>query len=142
NLLLPGRTRHVRALEAAAARLGIEIAELSGNEPIVGLSEGGVIRLRPGLSQRERAATLVHELAHELLHQGEAVKRRKRPLSKVEMETEADATSYVVLRVLGLPSKTHVYIAWQGGNGAMIGAAMGRIQRAARQILEAAGLGT
>jgi hypothetical protein len=59
-------------------------------------------------------------------------------LTKSQKETEADATAYVILRVLGLPSTAPAYIAWHRGSGAMIGASMGRIQRAARRILEAA----
>jgi antirestriction protein ArdC len=96
--------------------------------------------LLPGLPGRERAAVLAHELAHEILHQAE--RRRaaelKRPgpaRTRAERETEADATAYVVLAVLGIPSKAPTYIAWQGGTGLAVLRSMTRVQRAARAIL-------
>ena len=49
----------------------------------------------------------------------------------------ADATAYVVLAVLGLPSKAPTYIAWQGGTGLGVYRSMARVQRAARAILGA-----
>jgi antirestriction protein ArdC len=87
---------------------------------------------------------LAHELAHEILHQaaGKRAATLKRPgpaRTKAEKETEADATAYVVLAVLGLPSKAPSYIAWQGGTGSAVLRSMTRIQRAAKAILEAAG---
>ena len=133
DLALSGRTSKLAFVEAAAAALGIRIAPLVGHDHAVGLSLGGEIRVRAGLSQRERTAVIVHELAHELLHQGDA----DRPRTHAEVETEAEATSYVVLRALGLPSKAPAYIAWRGGSGVVIARSLGRIQRAARKILDA-----
>ena len=138
DLALQGGTRYVRTLERAAGRLGILIEVLQPGTRAVGQSLGGVIRIASGLPGRERASTLIHELAHEVLHQKD---RRKKLPPYEERETEAEATSYVVLAALGLPSKAPTYIAWQGGSGTMVLAALGRIQRAARAILEAAGLG-
>ena len=135
DLILRGKTRtaKVAVLERAAAVLGIRVAPLLSDDGVLGCSVGGEIRIRPGLPQRERVAVLAHELAHELLHQGDQKQKR----SIAEVETEADATSYVVLRALGLPSKAPSYIAWRGGSGALIARSLGRIQRAARQILDA-----
>ena len=137
DLTLRGSTHHVATLERAAAHLGVTISTLRGAPGLVGQSLGGEIRVRPDLSPRERAATLAHELAHELLHTG--VRARKRPVSRThaEVETEAEATSYVVLRALGLPSKAPTYIAWRGGSGEVLARSLGRVQRAARQILQA-----
>jgi hypothetical protein len=90
-----------------------------------------VIFLRRRLPGRERAASLAHELAHEIVHamrsRGEMVHR--------QCETEADANSYVVLRVLGLPSKAPAYIAWHGGDGKLVLQSLKRVQRAARRVL-------
>ncbi|MCX5746459.1 MAG: hypothetical protein NT062_28615 [Proteobacteria bacterium] len=133
DLILRGRTRQVAVLERAAAVLGIRVVPLLTSDGALGCSVGGEIRIRPGLPQREQVAVLSHELAHELLHQGDEA----RPRSVAEVETEADATSYVVVRALGLPSKAPSYIAWRGGSGALIARSLGRIQRAARRILDA-----
>ena len=132
----------VAALEHAARVLGIAIVDQplwSGQlgTAIIGESRGGVIGVAPGLAGGERCAVIAHELAHELLHQSEAARRRKRPFTVSERETEAEATSYVVMAVLGLPSKAPTYIAWRGGTGEAIAASMARVQRAARKILEA-----
>jgi hypothetical protein len=46
-----------------------------------------------------------------------------------------------VLAVLGLKPPSPAYIAWQGGTGDTVLRSLGRVQRAARRILEAAGCG-
>lgn len=55
-------------------------------------------------------------------------------------ETEAEATAWVVLDVLGLAPPSPAYIAWQGGTGDAVLRSLGRVQRATRRILEAAGI--
>lgn len=143
DLSLRGATRHVRTLERAARKLGVEVGygELPPN--VLGQSLGGRIVVVPGLPGRQRAAVLAHELAHELLHQAE--RRRaaelKRPgpaRTRMERETEADATAYVVLAALGLPSTAPAYIAWHGGNGLVVYRSMNRVLSAAQVILGAA----
>ena len=83
---------------------------------------------------------LAHELAHEILHQRERARagKRGRAQTHAERETEAEGTSYVVMRALGMASKAPAYIAWNGGDGAAVLRSMARIQRAARTILDAA----
>jgi hypothetical protein len=143
DLLLAGRTRHWRTMERAAAALGIEVAYVPFGAHATGRSLGRRIEIQPGLPGMERTATLAHELAHELLHQVEDRRQKtmNRPglrLTSAEMETEADATAYVVMSVLGLPSKAPTYITWQGGSGLTVLRAMTRVQRAVKAILEAA----
>jgi hypothetical protein len=140
TLDLDGPTAHVATLERAAARLGVRVVATVRRDDIAGESMGGEIHVAPWLSEQDRVATLAHELAHELLHTGEAAraKPRRRPLSHAMEETEAEATAHVVLRVLGLPSTAPTYIAWRGGSGALVASSLGRIQRAARAILEVA----
>jgi hypothetical protein len=143
---LRGRSRHVRTLEHAAATLGIEVAYASQGTGIAATSHGGRIEVAPTLPGRERVRCLAHELAHEVLHQAERVRAlaRKRPapvLSHAQKETEAEATAYVVLAALGLEPPSPAYIAWQGGTGETVLRSLGRVQRAARRILEAAGCG-
>lgn len=86
----------------------------------------------------ERAATLAHELAHELLHTGHTTRGDGGGLGEIEQEVEAEATAYVVLTALGLPSKAPLYLAGRGGSGKLILQSMQRIQHAARAILTAA----
>ncbi|MEI7706166.1 MAG: ImmA/IrrE family metallo-endopeptidase, partial [Deltaproteobacteria bacterium] len=146
DLLLTGRTRHWKTMERAAKALGIEVAYVKFGLPATGRSLGKRIEVQPGLSSMERTATLAHELGHELLHQTEnqrqaTMKRPGRRLTEAEMETEAEATAYVIMSVLGLPSKAPSYIPWQGGTGLTVLRAMTRVQRAVKTILEAARAG-
>jgi len=143
DLGLKGGSRHVRTLEAAAAQLGVEVAWEVPRPGALGLSTGGRVMVSPYLSGRDKVAVLAHELAHEILHQAE--RKRARELQRpgperthAEIETEADATTYVVLAALGLPSRAPAYIAWQGGTGLAVVRSMTRVQRAAKTILEAA----
>ena len=112
-----------RLVASDAAGLGVEVAFVPLPERVLGRSLGGRVEIQPSIRGRERAAVLAHELAHEVLHQAErrraAEARRPGPQrTHAECETEADATAYVVLRVLGIPSRAPAYIAWQGGTGA------------------------
>jgi hypothetical protein len=141
---LRGSSRHVKTLERAAARLGIRLEYGGVQDGARGESLGGVVRVRARLPGGEKVAVLVHELAHEVLHRREraraaGAKRPARPRTHAEVETEADATAYVVLGVLGVRSKAPTYIAWQGGDGAQVLRSMSRIQQAAKEILEATG---
>ena len=142
DLLLTGRTRHWKTMERAAEALGIEVAYVKFGLPATGRSLGKRIEVQPGLSSMERTATLAHELGHELLHQTEnqrqaTMKRPGRRLTEAEMETEAEATAYVIMSVLGLPSKAPSYIPWQGGTGLTVLRAMTRVQRAVKAIFGA-----
>jgi hypothetical protein len=145
KLTLGGRTRHVRTLLRAAAELDVEVAFVPLPERVLGRSLGGRVEIQPSVRGRERAAVLAHELAHEVLHQAErkrAAEARRRPPERThaECETEADATAYVVLRVLGILSRAPAYIAWQGGTGAGVLRSITRVQRAAQAILRASGV--
>jgi hypothetical protein len=138
-----GGSRHVRTLEAAAARLRVRVEYGGVSEDAAAESLGGTVRVRRSLSGREKVRALAHELAHEVLHQAErakalAAKRAPPRRTHAEEETEADATAYVVCGVLGVPVKAPTYIAWQGGDGTQVLRSMTRIQRAAKAILEAA----
>jgi len=133
DLALRGPTDVAAGLERAVAKLGIRLERFDGRSGSQGHSFGGVILLRRRLPGLERAATIVHELAHELLHD----MRSRGEMVRGQLETEAEATSYVVLRALGLPSKAPAYIAWSGGDGKLVLQSLKRVQRAARRILRA-----
>lgn len=142
ELALDGDDAPVEQIELAARHLGIRVVELDrrGRGPgvmVLGASLGGRIEIARGLRRVERMATLVHELAHELLHQGDQARRRGPQRTHTEMELEAEATSYVIMRAFGLPSTAPTYIAWQGGSGAKVRRSMARVYRAAKTILDA-----
>jgi len=79
-----------RLLDFIAAQ-GILLEYKESIAPALGVSYGGKIVLLPG-------STLVHEVAHEMLHKSE----RRTATTKVVRETEAEAIAFVVGRTIGL----------------------------------------
>lgn len=121
-----------RLRQAVTARgISLDYDELPGGAE--GMSRGGRISLRPGLAPAEEFSVLVHELAHEILHQG----TEKRP-TKVVRETEAEAVAFVVCHAIGLDTGTAAsdYIQLYSGNTAQLARSFDRIQRAAAEIIE------
>lgn len=100
-----------------------------------GMSSGGRITLRIGLSKAEEFTVLVHELAHELLHRGE----KHRLQTKKVRETEAEAVAFVVASSIGLETGTAAsdYIQLYGGDKATLAASLERIQQTAALIIDA-----
>ena len=79
--------------------------ELSFSEriaPAKGLSYGGKITLLSGMQPAEEFSTLVHEIAHEMLHRGD----RRTLTTKQVRETEAEAVAFVVCQSVGLQNGT------------------------------------
>lgn len=136
DMALRGPSAAAQGLERAAATLGVRVERFDGRPGLQGFSTGGTIHLRRHMPGRQRAATIAHELAHEILH----TMRSRGDTTHAQVETEADATSYIVMRSLGLQSKAPAYIAWHGGSGALVLRSLKRVQRAARRILRACAL--
>jgi antirestriction protein ArdC len=118
---------------AAAQNIAIEYSE--GIAPARGTSYGGRIALLPGQSPAEEFSTLVHELAHELLHRGD---RREQTSRKIR-ETEAEATAFAVCHAIGLEtgSAASDYIQVWNGDKETLTNSLTHIQKAASQMLEA-----
>lgn len=95
-----------------------------------GESHGGLIVLAPTAGTK----TLIHELAHEILHQGS---QRASAPDRETRELEAEATAYVVATAAGMQIETSAnYIALWNGDAKAITARLARIQQAADQILK------
>tara|TARA_A100000171_G_scaffold42943_1_gene44643 strand:+ start:4745 stop:5644 length:900 start_codon:yes stop_codon:yes gene_type:complete len=123
------------ALESGIKRSGIALhsePDLGGAE---GMSIGGKISVLESLNPANRFSTLVHEWAHELLHQ---VDRKERP-SKTVRETEAEAVAFTVCHSVGLQTGTASsdYIQLYNGDKATLLDSLDRIQKAACTIIEA-----
>jgi antirestriction protein ArdC len=99
----------------------------------LGASAGGTIYLREGLAPAERFATLVHEVAHELLHQGD----KERPSSKTVREVEAESVAFTVCESIGLTTSTASsdYIQLYDGNKDTLRESLARIRDTATEIL-------
>lgn len=101
----------------------------------LGCSKGGEIRLRPDLTPPQAFEVLVHELAHEMLHQGDGAVRG----SKTVIETEAEAVAFVVCHSIGLDTGTAAsdYIQLHQGSKETLAQSLDRIQKTANTILQA-----
>jgi antirestriction protein ArdC len=114
---------------------GILLEWKEGIAPAMGVSYGGKIVLLPGQSTAEEFSTLVHELAHEMLHKAE----RRTATTKVVRETEAEAIAFVVGQTIGLNTgrASADYIHLYHGNAALLAESLEVIQKTSAVILSA-----
>jgi len=122
-------------LTAWLAGQAITVVHSADIAPARGVSSGGKITLLPGLPAAEEFATLVHEVAHELLHRGD----RRLETTKQIRETEAEAVAFAVCESLGLEtgSASADYIQLWHGDAKLLTASLGIIQRTSAVILAA-----
>jgi hypothetical protein len=118
---------------AAAQHIAVEYSEYIA--PARGISYGGRIALIPGQAMAEEFATLVHELAHELLHRG----GRREGTSRKVRETEAEAIAFVVCHAIGLDTGSAAcdYIQLWNGDVNTLTQSLAYVQKAASQLLAA-----
>jgi antirestriction protein ArdC len=74
-----------------------------------GVSKGGKVVLKGEANKTAMAVTLIHEIAHELLHQ-----KSEKNLDKETKELEAETVAYLVCSHFGINVPSHKYLAtWQ-----------------------------
>jgi hypothetical protein len=114
---------------------GIELVFTDKIAPALGISYGGRIAILPGQSEAEEFSTLVHELAHEMLHKAE----RRTTTTKVVKETEAEAIAFVIGKAVGLEtgSASADYIHLYHGNASLLAESLEVIQQTSAVILAA-----
>ena len=127
---------HLNRLEAWVVRQDIKLEYAPWLGPTEGMSTGGRILLYSRLDASQAFSVLVHELAHEMLHQQEK-------LPKTVRETEAEAVAFVVCEASGLESSTASsdYIQLYRGDKEMLLGSMKRIHRTAGEIIRGIGVG-
>ncbi|MHA2265614.1 MAG: ImmA/IrrE family metallo-endopeptidase, partial [Candidatus Thorarchaeota archaeon] len=125
---------HLDALEAFVENIGIMVIDKKSLGGALGVSYGGRIEMKEDLEPSQRFTTLVHEMAHELLHK----QKDRETLSKAVKETEAEAVSFVVGQAIGVNSlgQTADYVQLWKGDLDVFKASLGRIQKCAKQIIE------
>jgi hypothetical protein len=98
-----------------------------------GMSEGGKITINSNRPKSQVFSTMVHELAHELLHWGD----RRESTTKVIRETEAESVAYVVCRAVGLECSTKAsdYIQLWSGDEKVLMQSLELIRNVASKIL-------
>ena len=122
-------------LLAFIERQGIELVFTERIAPALGMSYGGRIVVLPGQAKAEEFSTLVHELAHEMLHKAE----RRTATTKVVRETEAEAIAFIVGKAVGLETGTASadYIHLYHGNASLLAESLEVIQQTSAVILAA-----
>lgn len=124
-------------VKAAVEDLGIEVRYEEFSQPdLKGVSKNGYICVRGSLPPGDMASVLIHEAAHELVHQGNN-RERAQEIGKTMVEIEAESTAYVVMRHLGIESTANLYLASYGANGKAIKAALSRVTEASSRLIAA-----
>lgn len=99
-----------------------------------GYSAGGMVRINNTYQGINLFSTLVHELAHEILHWESKTERAL--LSKQVKEIDAESTAYIVLKHYGFTTKESPnYIALFRGSGKDVKARREAIQKAVTTII-------
>jgi hypothetical protein len=122
-------------LLAFIEREGIELYFTEKIAPALGMSYGGRVAILSGQSKAEEFSTIVHELAHEMLHKAE----RRTATTKVVRETEAEAIAFVISKAVGLETGTASadYIHLYHGNASLLAESLEVIQQTSAVILAA-----
>ena len=112
---------------------GIKLSYSEKIAPAKGLSSGKRITLLTGMQPVEEFSTLVHEMAHQMLHRSE----RRTLTTKEVRETEAEAVAFVVCQSIGLETGTASadYIQLWNGSAKLLQESLEVVQRTAAIIL-------
>ncbi len=126
---------YLERLERFVSGKGIKLERHEDLRMAEGVSIGGTILLKAKLAPAEDFSVLVHEAAHEVMHQDPG----NRPKEKTVREAEAEAVAYVVCQGIGLDVNTASsdYIQLYNGDKKTLMQSLERIQRTAAEILEA-----
>lgn len=126
---------HTPKLKAFLASKNIRLEYADSLGGALGCSEGGKISCLNGLTPADEFHTLVHEVAHELLHRGE---RRNQTTTRTR-ELEAEAVAFVVCTAVGLNAKEFAtdYIHLYQGSKEKLAESLQFIRTVANDILAA-----
>jgi len=127
-----------RSLDAVS---GVEIRNRAKHDPAGALgwfqpTTKEIVVMDEGRSEAAKFQTLVHEVAHAILHGKDEDGYHSRP----EKEVEAESTAYIVCRALGVDTSSFsfTYVKhWANGDSKLVEKCGTRIAKAAAQILEA-----
>jgi len=124
---------YLKALESFIARKGIRLERTARLGSALGASAGGRIFLRADLDGAEEFSTLVHEVAHAMLHRQEGAET-----DRTVRETEAEAVAFVVSEAIGLEARQAGadYIRLYNGGKKTLLASLVRIRRTAVEIIQ------
>lgn len=122
----------VQILKQVYRSLGIRLEYGSLPRGARGVSTGGRVIIREGLTPEMECRVLAHEAAHELLHFQD-----ENTLTRRMAETEAEAVAYVVCQACQVDSRelSSEYIRLHNGDGNLLQASHERVRSTACHIL-------
>jgi len=88
------------AMYRAVQQGGVQVVETAHTQGAQGYSTIGRIALKEGMTSGSRCLTLLHEWAHEIMHNQQVRKELARPVK----ECHAEATCYIVATHFGIPT--------------------------------------
>lgn len=119
-----------------AKDVGISIDSKELREGLGGYSSGQSITINDKYEGVRKFSTLVHELAHEVLHQTEEGKKQRQEISRQDREVDAESTAYIVLNHYGFETKdSPSYLALWKAKGEDIKKRRENIAKAVRTII-------
>lgn len=122
-------------LKGLVKQMSIELGYSDDLGGALGVSKGGRIEIKSDLPPAQEFTVLVHELAHEILHQ----KSREQRPSKTVRETQAEAVAYIVAEGIGLDTggASSDYIHLYQGDAKTLVESLEEVRQAATEILSA-----
>ena len=125
----------LRRLEEVACDRGIQVQYVEYLLGAKAISTGRTVCILERLKPTDRFLTLVHELAHEPLHES----RRRYATTRTVGATEAEAVGFVVSRAIGLDCLGHSadYIQLYRGNTDTLCESLYYIRKTAADLIEA-----
>lgn len=124
-----------------AEDMGVKVGREDARGGEQGWSSGGHINITSTLDGVNKAATVIHEIAHELLHHKTTSPfyigdEEKAGLSKEVKELQAESVSFVVIKYFNLPAEHQAtYIALWKGNKESVKQNLTTIKKAADFII-------
>ena len=121
-------------LKSLTRQLSIELEYAEHLGGAFGVSKGGKVVLQEGLDPAQEFTTLVHELAHEILHHGAG----RAGSTKESRELEAEAVAYVVAQAVGLDTAraSTDYIKLYHGDAQQLTQSLEAVRKASGVILD------
>ena len=126
---------NIDRLAAFLKSKGIQLVYNANIAPALGMSYGGRIAILPGQSKAETFATLVHETAHELLHQSERRTPPPRPCARQKPRPWRLLSAKPL--VWSTTDASASYIQLYNGNASLLAESLEVIQQTASVILAA-----
>lgn len=125
---------HSDRLKDLVRQMNIELQYSDQLGGAFGMSKGGAIVLKEALDPAQEFTTLVHELAHEILHHGDG----RQGTTRQSRELQAEAVAFVVAQAVGLDSGTASsdYIQLYKGDKNLLLESLDAVRKAAGTILE------